>query len=110
LYYGYQIPSSTNSSGYFFAMLIPQGSKYRALNFPGGTYEIFAMCAQSYSLALGAQTGVGTPFTTSGQVNLSLAPYNFGGEHIEHDTEFVYDNMTTAPYWLKLLQSFRLDN
>jgi len=68
------------------------------------------MCAQSYSLALGAQIGVGGTFQAGQQVNLSGSQFNFGNTHIQHDEQFVFDNMTTSAYWLKLLQSFELHN
>jgi hypothetical protein len=104
----YETPSPTVPSGYFYYPLVGGNYQVVPLIFPTNTYEIFAMCAQSYSLALGAQVGAGLPFSTNAQVNLSASPYNFGNKHIQHDQEFVSDNMTTAPYWHQLLFSFGL--
>ncbi len=107
--YTYSSPTTGNPSGYDYTF--PSGLTYatRNLLFTNDTYQIFAMCAQSYSLALGAQVGVGGAFKTNAQVNLN-ASFNFGNEHIQHDEEFTFDNMTTAPYWQQLLLSFGLKN
>ena len=110
--YHYQTPNVSYPSGYSvsvfnFSRSGPSGPV--SLYFPTNTYQIFSMAAQSYSLALGAQTNVGgTLFSTNAQINLSLAPYNFGAAHIQHDQQFVFDNMTTAVYWSELLESFNL--
>jgi hypothetical protein len=112
--YYYTTPTASIPSGYYL-----QSSEYNRtgspstiypLYFPTNTYQIFAMCAQSYSLALGAQIGVGGTFQAGQQVNLSGSQFNFGNTHIQHDEQFVFDNMTTSAYWLKLLQSFELHN
>ncbi len=111
-YYYYTTPTPTIPSGYYIHVTPVArsglGTPTNALYFPTNTYQIFAMCAQSYSLALGTQVGVGSPFTTNAQVDLSEPPYNFGNQHIQHDEEFTYDNMITSPYWLSVLQSYGL--
>jgi hypothetical protein len=106
----YEAPSPTVPSGYYYYPLVAGNYQVVPLIFPTNTYEIFAMCAQSYSLALGAQTNAAGKFATRNQVNLNVFPYNFGSTHIQHDAEFVSDNMTTAVYWLKLLQVYGLHN
>jgi len=78
--------------------------------FPTNTYEIFGMGAQSYSLALGAQTNVGGAFNSLLQVELDATPYNFGSKHLDHDAQFVSDNMTRAVYWNQLLFNFGLQH
>ena len=78
------------------------------LYFPADTYRIFAECAQSYSLAVGAEAGVGGTFTKGLQIDLSAAPYNFTDIHLYHDGPFVSDNMNMAPYWNQLLVSYGL--
>jgi hypothetical protein len=104
--YYYTTPSSSHPSGYYYQNwpLNP----YRNLLFTNDTYEILSMAAQSYSLALGAQTNVVGPFTSSKQVNLFAAPYNFGGAHVGHSLQFRSDNMTTAVYWGQLLSTFQI--
>jgi hypothetical protein len=114
--YGYATPSSSIPFGYYqegiiSELLINSSLPRNPLRFPTDTYQIFAMCAQSYSLALGAQQNVGVgglPFTLNRQVNLNGDPFFFGGNHIQHDEQFAFDNMTAAPYWRQLLQSFGL--
>jgi hypothetical protein len=101
--YWYTTPSSNHPSGYYYQ----DGPfvAYRNLLFTNDTYEIFSMAAQSYSLALGAQTNVAGAFDTTLQVNLFATPYNFGGAHVGHSLQFRSDNMTTAVYWRELLSS-----
>ena len=70
------------------------------------------MAAQSYSLALGAQTNVGAgglPFTVTKQIDLNAVPFSFGGNAIQHDEEFAFDNMTVSAYWTQLIKSFGLN-
>jgi pimeloyl-ACP methyl ester carboxylesterase len=103
----YEAPSPTVPSGYYYYPLVAGNYQVVPLIFPTNTYEVFAMCAQSYSRALGAQVGVNGPFL-SRQINLSASPYNFGSTHIQHDEQFTFDNMTTSAYWQQLLVSFAL--
>ncbi len=113
-FYGYTNPTPTIPSGYYVDSQLATTGRlvpFVSLNFPTNTYQIFAMCAQSYSLALGVQMNVGgDSFDPDLQVDLSSPPYNFGRAHIQHDTQFVYHNMTNSPYWLKLLQIYRIKN
>ena len=112
--YNYTTPNGTLQFRYCFQ---PPGFSHQGrtiaawpqvpLLFPDNTYEIFSMCDQSYSLALGAQVGVQGNFVTNAQINLNTT-YNVGDAANQHDAEFVSDNMTTAPYWLGLLQTFSL--
>lgn len=97
--YWYTTPSSNHPSGYYFqnGPITP----YRNLLFPNDTFEIFSEAAQSYSLALGAESTIPVGFARS--VNLFGAPYNFGPTHYGHSLEFRSDNMTTAVYWHELL-------
>jgi len=104
LSYFYTTPSSNHPSGYYNQPATFQAgvlSPYRNLLFTNDTYEIFAFAAQSYSLALGAETTVPSGFARS--VNLFGPPYNFGGEHVGHSLQFRSDNMTTAVYWQELI-------
>jgi hypothetical protein len=104
--YFYTTPSSNHPSGYYYQN--GTNNPYRNLLFTNDTYEIFANAAQSYSLALGAQTNVAGAFTTTRQVNLFGAPYNFGGAHVGHSFQFRSDNMSTAVYWRQLLSGFQI--
>jgi len=79
------------------------------LQFPTNTYQIFAMCAQSYSWALGAETNNPRTFFAPASVNLSVAPLNFGSAHKGHSGQFRSDNMSRAVYWNQLLQAFDLN-
>jgi hypothetical protein len=109
-WYYYEAPSASVPTGYYYGPLVRGNYQVIPLLFPTNTYEIFAMGAQSYSLALGAQVRVGLPFYTNAQLDLSASPYNFGSAHIQHDQQFTYDMPTTFIYWQKLLQTFKLKN
>jgi hypothetical protein len=106
--YYYTTPSSNHPSGYYYQNW--PSNPYRNLLFTNDTYEIFSFAAQSYSLALGAQTNVAGVFSPALQVNLFGTPYNFGGAHVGHSLQFRSDNMTTAVYWNELLSSFHIQH
>jgi len=116
--YDYISPTLTIPFGYYYQHLGLQRQGRGvgnwpevALQFPCDTYEIFAMCCQSYSLALGAQSDVGSgsgPFTSEAQVDLSGDPINFQSTLIYHDGQFTVDNMTVGPYWRQVLHSYNL--
>jgi hypothetical protein len=103
--YFYNGPTPSDPSGYFEARAFQSP---RNLFFGTNTYEIFAMCAQSYSLALGAETSIADRFSETPSINLHGAPYNFGDEHPGHSEQFRFDNMTTAAYWNQLSNSYGL--
>jgi hypothetical protein len=116
-YYYYTTPITAIPFGYYYsytgARQFQQAPNWTRvpLLFTTNTYQIFAMCCQSYSLALGAQEDVGLgsgPFSSALQVELDTAPWNFGNTLIYHDGQFTIDNMTVGPYWKTLLQTFRL--
>jgi hypothetical protein len=102
--YHYQTPNTNDPSGYYQEI----GYIETALLFTNDTYQIFGMCVQSYSEALGAETNIGTPFSATPAINLNTAPYNFGSLHIGHSAQFRSDNMTRAVYWNQLLHSYTL--
>ncbi len=77
-----------------------------ALNFPANTYEIFAYGDQAHGYALGAQANVGGAFltlTNYNQVELDVAPYSFGPQHIYHSGEFRSDNAQRWQFWDEVL-------
>jgi hypothetical protein len=78
------------------------------LFFPANTYEIFSFCDEARSYALGAQTGVGGTFTTSKQIELDIAPYNFLTQHKYHSGEFRSDNAQRWQFWDTTLVQMRL--
>jgi hypothetical protein len=73
------------------------------LFFPQNTYEIFSYCDQAHAYALGAQVNVGGAFTIARQVELDVAPYNFGREHIYHSGEFRSDDPQRWQFWNQVL-------
>ncbi len=76
------------------------------LTFPAKTYEIFAFCQQAKCNCIGEQPSVGGQFTFRSipqQVDLRLAPYNFGNEHKYHSGQFRSDNMSRAVFWNQVL-------
>jgi hypothetical protein len=101
--YGFGTPTTNDPSGYFEHIVTNI-----SLFFTNDTYEIFGMCAQSYSGALGAETNVGGVFDPDIAVNLNAAPYNFGRLHVGHSAQFRSDNMTRSIYWNQLLSSFKI--
>jgi len=104
--YFYTTPSTNHPSGYFYQN--GTNNPYRNLLFTNDTFEIFAYCDQSYSLALGAETNVAGAFTTGRAVNLNAAPYNFGNLHVGHSWQFRSDYQSTFPYWHQLLSTFQI--
>jgi hypothetical protein len=81
------------------------------LFFPGDTYELFDEIIQSRSFALGMQPSVHGVFQKAGavqQVELNVAPYNFGDQHIYHSGEFRSDNAQRWQFWRTALQRFDL--
>lgn len=103
--YGYQTPTTNDSSGYYQSV-----ESVIDFSFPNDTYQIFGMCVQSYSEALGSETNIGAPFSATPAINLNAAPYNFGRLHIGHSAQFRSDNMTRAVYWNQLLSSFQIQH
>jgi hypothetical protein len=114
--YNYIGPTLTLPFGYYYQHLgVNVLGHLQVANWPEvpllfttNTYQIFAMCCQSYSLALGAEPTVPAGFAQT--VDLSDSPYNFGSTLIYHDGQFTIDNMTTAPYWRNLLTNFDINN
>jgi len=80
------------------------------LLFPTDTYEIFAHCDEARCYAIGAQPNLGGVFQTAGQVDLGLAPYNYGTQHKFHSGQFRSDNMSRGVFWDRLLRTSRLKN
>jgi hypothetical protein len=81
------------------------------LYFPANTYEIFAYADEARCFALGAQANVGGVFKvgeTYRQIELDIAPYNFGLEHKDHSGEFNSDNMSRSIFWNTALQQMNL--
>jgi len=81
------------------------------LGFPADTYRIFAFCQQADCNCIGEQGNIGGQFTSLGipqQVNLRLAPYNFGNQHKYHSGQFRSDNMSRAVFWNQLLIQMNL--
>jgi pimeloyl-ACP methyl ester carboxylesterase len=78
------------------------------LLFPQNTYEIFAYADPARSFALGAQADVGGAFNRNVQVDLSAAPYYFGGSHVGHSFQFRLDYCPTRLFWNQLLVNMRL--
>jgi len=72
---------------------------------PQNAYEIFAKAAPAYSLALGAQTGVGGPF--SKQVDLKQA-CSFTDKANNHSAQFEDTFSKRQSYWKLLLKAFQL--
>ncbi len=75
----------------------------RQLYFPQDSYEIFSFTTEARCYAVGAQTNVAGAFTLSAQVNLDIAPYNFGDLHKGHSGEFRSTNMERWPFWEQVL-------
>jgi hypothetical protein len=75
------------------------------LFFPTNTYELFDSLIQARSYALGMQGNVGGVFKTLtyNQVELDIAPYNFGTAHIYHSGEFRSDNVQRWQFWNQAL-------
>jgi hypothetical protein len=104
--YYYQTPTTNDPSGYYQQLGLIQ----LPLSFTNNTYQIFSVCAQSYSLALGAETNIAGAFSLKVPINLNVAPYDFGNAHKGHSGQFRSDNMTRWVYWQQLLQSFGLNS
>ena len=98
---------------YFY---IPPGSYFKnygvtELYFPGDRYEIFNGIIQSRSYALGMQVNVGGAFMTGtnyNQIELDIAPYNFGPQHIYHSGEFRSDSAQRWQFWNQVLIRMKL--
>jgi|ERR1700722_780602 len=83
---------------------------FTALYFPTNTYQIFAYADPAESYALGAQPNVGGPFlsgTNFNEVELNIAPYNFGKQHLYHSMEFRQDNAQNALFWSKFVSEIQ---
>jgi hypothetical protein len=80
------------------------------LLFPTDTYEIFAHCDEARCYAIGAEPNLGGVFQTAAQVDLGLAPYNYGPQHKFHSGQFRSDNMSRGVFWDTLLRTSRLKN
>ena len=79
------------------------------LNFPENRYEIFAHIAPSWSHSLGHQKGVGGPFTTSEEVDLSMPPFSYGSSPtVTHSAQFLSTIQRRYLYYDRLLQTFNL--
>jgi hypothetical protein len=79
------------------------------LTFPSDTYEIFAWAAESQSIALGALPAHGV-FAENGRanVNLGVAPFNYGLAPKFHSGQFRDSNARRNDYWRSLLTDMRL--
>jgi hypothetical protein len=97
-------PDSVLTYGYSSSTFTHTG---RALYFPTNTYEIFSFCDQARCYAIGAQPNVGGAFLGR-QVELDVAPYNFGPQHKYHSGQFRSDNMDRAVFWNQALVQMRL--
>jgi hypothetical protein len=89
-------------TGYSYLSLNDQFySGLTPLYFPQDTYRIFAYCDEARSFALGAQPNVGGAFKTLTyhQVELDVAPFNFGNPHIYHSGEFRSDYALRWQFW-----------
>lgn len=73
------------------------------LSFPGDRFRIFSYAAEGRSLALGS-TVTGGVFT-GGDLDLSLAPYSFGREHLFHSGQFRSSMAERYQYWRALMQA-----
>ena len=79
--------------------------------FPADTYTIFSYIDQGHGFALGMQPGVGGVFKVGGaynQIELDVAPYNFGPQHIYHSGEFRSDNAQRWQFWYQTLHQMGL--
>ena len=82
------------------------GAPYTLLTVPPDRYTIFSYCDPATCYALGAQSYVGGAFksgTNYNQVELDVAPYNFGKLHIYHSGEFRSDNAQRWLFWDEVL-------
>ena len=85
------------------------GFSTQHLYFPQDTYQIFSYIIEARCYALGAHPDVKGVFQKSGvplQVNLGIAPYNFGQQHIYHSGEFRSDNAQRWQFWNAVLANF----
>ncbi len=83
------------------------GSKQQILTCPADTFELFALCVEGQSLALGAQAGVAGVFTTGMQVDLN-ATFGFGSTHPGHSAQFHDSFAQRAPFWRSLSETLQL--
>jgi hypothetical protein len=97
-----------SSSSGFYKIIGTGTNSTTYLSFPGNTYEIFAYGDPAWSYALGAQANVGGAFTTTKQVELNNAPYNFAATHKYHSGQFRSDNMSRAIFWNTVMGTMRL--
>jgi hypothetical protein len=81
----------------------------RNLYFPADTYEIFSHITQAQCYALGSQVNVNGAFSGS-QVELDIAPYNFGTPHKDHSGEFRSDTVHRWSFWDSVLGDFGITN
>ena len=75
---------------------------YTLLLLPADRYTIFSYCDPATCYALGAQAYVGGAFasgTNYNQVELDIAPFNFGKLHIYHSGEFRADYAQRWQFW-----------
>jgi hypothetical protein len=99
----------SSSSGFYRI----NGSITTYLNFPTNTYEIFAYCDEARCYAIGAQANVGgafKPLTQFNQIELNVAPYNYGAAHKYHSGEFRSDNMSRGSFWRQVITTFDLQS
>ena len=98
-YYNYDGPNSE-----YNIAAIPIPSRFYSGNWPldttlylpGNSFKIFSFCAESRTVALGAQPGSVTGFTSH---NLESAPYCFDNNHYSHSKQFRSNITYEFGYW-----------
>ena len=71
--------------------------------FPNDRFQIFSFCAEGRSLALGSTTTDGV--FANGNIDLSLAPFSYGREHLFHSAQFRSYMAQRYQYWIALLDA-----
>jgi hypothetical protein len=95
--YSYDVCCGSDADGGLFR----RGST--ELLWPADAFELFSFCVEARCYAVGAQTGLGGAFTTDGQIDLRLSPFQFGEAHIGHSAQFRSTNMQRWSIWEELL-------
>lgn len=73
------------------------------LGLPADRFRIFSYCAEGRSLALGS-TPTGGVFANT-NIDLSLAPFSYGQEHLFHSGQFRSSMAERYQYWRALMQA-----
>ncbi len=87
-------------SGDFF-----QSYTLTQLFFLNDTYTIFSRIIEARCFAVGAQASVAGPFSGN-QLELDIAPYDFGSQHLFHSGEFRSDYAHRWQFWDSVLANF----